>query len=893
MGGSHIQPQRQSGSSPHAGSGLRSLEDQLASVVEQDGVTMTTPRGTRRKRTTAKTAAFESTPQGIAFHGTEDDVQILDQGIVAHAISTTATGQAKKIVIHAGEHERSPYVVSLQNIPLIAHQPVADERVHIASTHGAPPMGQLGSVQAYAAMSTDLAVDVEPHTVSDQFTPKDFDVAYDRVYGRFERVRQFFRDGVAAGVSFFQRVERVEQRAAEEIGESLAVFEVRRFSYVRALVGFAALALVITLPANAVSLVHVISTQKDAASAAGHAAVNEVLTAATADSVPASAAALQQASVQFRTADAVLSDTSALALGIASVLPKQYRSARALLEAGDKSSEAARLLALGFDKVFADPGRRLDERLDVLGAYARSAMALLSDANKAAATVDQSTIPEAQRPQATKLLSRLDQSSQAVREFAALADVLSTMAGKEHLRKYLVIFQNQTEIRPTGGFMGSFAEVTVDRGSVTSVRVPPGGTYDLQGQLIARVAPPKPLQLVNDLWQFQDANWDPDFPTSAEKIRWFWSKSGQSTVDGVVAINASFVERLLEVTGPIPMPEYGKIIDPSNFWIETQKAVELEYDKQNNTPKKFVGDLAAKVMERMKLFGKDDWLKVAQIISMSLETKEIQVALSNSDEEALAEQYGWNGRMKETFGDSLAVVEANIAGQKTDGVITEDVVHHADIAADGSIRDTVTLVRAHGGKKGDLFTGVRNVEYLRVYVPKGSVLISASGFKTPDQKYFQKLDSDVKPDARIALIEEKAKVLENGVTVEEDGVRTVFGGWMQLDPGETQTISLVYRLPMTASDILAKLDTAPERPSDQASQGAYLLLLTSQSGKTKRQLTTAVSAPASWGLAWSRPEASNADGLRYHGTWDRDQVLVGLYRTPHGQENPSQTRENQ
>jgi len=88
--------------------------------------------------------------------------------------------------------------------------------------------------------------------------------------------------------------------------------------------------------------------------------------------------------------------------------------------------------------------------------------------------------------------------------------------------------------------------------------VPGGGTYDVQGQLLARVLPPGPLQLIADRWEFQDSNWALDFVAAANKIRYFWSKSGGPTMDGIITVNASFVEKLLELTGPVEVPELGK-----------------------------------------------------------------------------------------------------------------------------------------------------------------------------------------------------------------------------------------------------------------------------------------------------------------------------------------------
>jgi hypothetical protein len=856
------------------------LEEQLASVIEQPGATIATPRGVRRRK-----GADTSIPKAIvASESMVDEVKELDHSAITKLVKTKGDGRSYAIAVKKGEHERSPFVVSLRTVSLHPTAAAPEERPNLAEAF-APASRLVGSsapVHAYASVSADLQAEHDPWSVHAQFTPASFEESYRSVYGSFDRLRSFV-GGIAVSIRrAFIRVETTERDAVEGLETALDISPVR-FSFARAVVGFCALALIVTLPANAVALYRSVADQKALATDAGQAAVADALSAADAGSITASADALKNASSRFREADADLTQSSALAIAAASVLPKTYRSAKALLEVGDKASEAGRLLALGFNKVFDDQGRRLDERLDVMGAYARSALQLLSDASKAAATVDPSSIPESQRANATALLAKLNDSSQAVQEFSTLSDALSVMAGRDQLRKYLVIFQNQTELRPTGGFMGSLAEVTVDRGAIADVRVPPGGTYDLQGQLLARVEPPKPLQLVNALWQFQDVNWSPDFPTSAKKVQWFWGKARQSSVDGVIAINATFVEKLLDITGPIDMPEYGKTIDSSNFLLETQKAVEIDYDKTANTPKKFVGDLMAKLMDHVKGFTKEDWLKVLALTSQSLETKDIQVAFNNPDEEALAERSDWNGRIKPTSGDALALIEANIGGQKTDGSIEEHVMHRATIADDGSIQDTVTLVRTHHGVKGEMFKGVRNVSYLRVYVPQGSTLVSANGFNTPDTKFFQATDTTAVPDPDISLVESSAIDGGNGVTIETEGDRTVFGGWMQLDPGQTQKITLSYKLPMTASDMLAKLEASPDQPSSSNSRGAYLLLLTSQSGKTDRTYQTSVDVPPDWTISWSRFASTTESGLTDAGTWDRDHVVAALFTPSNGQ----------
>lgn len=861
------------------------LETQLAGVLEQDGITMIAPEGVRRRarRTKAVEETFLSESAGIAIESSPDPVRDpvaeMDHASVGLLVTSEGGVRERSVPINTEERPRSAFVLSLRSILFQTNPIEADERVSVRdafeSIHGTH--ARTTEIGVYGTLTQDLAVAaMAPHTIAEQFTHTDFFRAYGAVYGRFDRITSTLRNLIDDATGLLHRIERVEHRAADAVEETFHVMDVPRLSLARALAGFVGLMLVVTLPANAVSVYRSAMETRNAAQGAGEAAVEELLSATSESSLPATAESLKRASGKFREADAALTESRALAIGIASVLPREYRSARALLEVGDKSSQAGRLLAIAFEKVFRDPGRRLDERLDVVGAYARAALPLLTDASKAAATIDPDTLPEDKRESFQKLAAGLEQGTESIREFAGMADLLAALAGKDRPRTYLLVFQNHTELRPTGGFMGSIAEVVMDQGRIAKIRVPPGGTYDLKGQLLAHVIAPSPLHLINAHWQFQDANWFPDFPTSAEKIRWFWSKSGQPTLDGVIAINASFVEDLLEITGPIDMAEYGKVIDQSNFLLETQKAVEIEYDREANTPKKFVGDLADALRERMKIFTGDDWLRVAALMSERLETKDIQIALMNAEEQSGIARYGWSGALKETAGDSLALIEANIAGQKTDGVIQEKTMLHVEIQPDGSIIDTVTLDRTHTGTKGELFRGVRNVSYLRAYVPKGSELLSASGFDTPAAALFKKPDDDYVPDPDVERVELSASGIVGDVTVAEEGSRTVLGGWLQLDPGQTQTITLRYRLPFRVTDLHRMLDAAPEEASD-ASRASYLLLLTSQSGKADRELDVRISMPPAWTPAWSRGvTASASKDLAWTGLWDRDRVMAAL-----------------
>jgi hypothetical protein len=140
------------------------------------------------------------------------------------------------------------------------------------------------------------------------------------------------------------------------------------------------------------------------------------------------------------------------------------------------------------------------------------------------------------------------------------------------------------------------------------------------------------------------------------------------------------------------------------------------------------------------------------------------------------------------------VSHTNIGGQKTDRVMSESILHEAEIGTDGSVIDTVTISRRHDGRKGDAFTGVRNVDWLRVYVPEGSEIVAASGLSRIEASLFEVpgkdwqdspwLFQEVDLDASVAGIH----------SYPEDNFQ-VFAAWVMTDPGETSVIKLSYRLP--------------------------------------------------------------------------------------------------
>ncbi|MBU0649105.1 DUF4012 domain-containing protein [Patescibacteria group bacterium] len=506
---------------------------------------------------------------------------------------------------------------------------------------------------------------------------------------------------------------------------------------------------------------------------------------------------LAQAEQNITLAQNELNQINNVVLEIASIIPKagkKVKTAEALLSMGDELVDATTLITKGLQNLL-DKDASLIVRIDAMLSYLEQAKPAILKAQTRSGEVDAASLGAEYEKSFNLISDNLTYLSQGLDDFIALGKTLEQVLGKDREQRYLFIFENNNEMRATGGFMGSFALIDIDRGEIKTIEVPGGGTYDMQGSLDTDVFAPEPLRLIAERWELQDANWFSDFPTSARKITWFYEHSGGATPDGVVVVTATFMERLLEIFGPVDMPEYGRTFSADNFIEEVQKIVELEYDKEENKPKKVIGELTPIILQRLLHADREQLVATMAALEGALREKQILIYHQNDEVMSQLDKQDWTGRIKQTDGDYLMVVNTNIAGGKTDGVIDQRVDLDTKISDSGEIMNTLKITRTHMGVKNQGFSGVNNVNYLRVYVPKGAELLTADGFSPPDEELFDEPVAGSVVDPDLAEIEGTWGFHHSGVKVNNEFGKTVFGAWTQTKPGEQTVVEFRYRLP--------------------------------------------------------------------------------------------------
>lgn len=377
-----------------------------------------------------------------------------------------------------------------------------------------------------------------------------------------------------------------------------------------------------------------------------------------------------------------------------------------------------------------------------------------------------------------------------------LADFLTALFAGDQTKEFLVAFQNHDELRPTGGFIGTFMLVKFDRGVFKVLDAPVTGPFDLTAQIPHTSLPPQPLLSIAPYWTFHDANWFLDVPTSSEFLMDFYAQARGFKPDGIVYLTPGLVESLLQLTGPIRPDGYGIDITADNFLRATEQQVEFNYDKALNNPKAFLIDLVPALLQALTKLDPTEGLLAAGVTIQHADQADLLFFSRDPATQKNIVDIGWSGRLLPASDDYLATITSNLGGGKTDRVIDESVDVIVTPQSQGLLH-TVSITRHHGGVVGNQLTGANNRSFLRVYAPENAQFIDVTG-NSPAGDFFQPAEPGAKPTPELLTAEGNVLLDQTGsVRITGESGRKTFGAWSLLQPGQTQTVIFRYTTPNT------------------------------------------------------------------------------------------------
>lgn len=598
-------------------------------------------------------------------------------------------------------------------------------------------------------------------------------------------------------------------------------------------------------------------------STAGFSSLHESTSALIKGDIGGAQGSLTNALQSFDQAVTVLNSQHQLLQKIAGAVPvmnNEIKSREKLITAGQEISLGNTYLLKGLSEINTSSST-ITESLKALGNHLDFSLPHYQTALADLQKVDSDVLPFEYQSTFKEFRILFNAYVGDLENIAKLNSVIQEVFGGQGLRRYLLVFQNPAELRATGGFMGSFALLDIKDGQIVNIDIPAGGTYDLQGQLNEYVVPPTPLLLSNKRWEFQDANWFPDFPASAQKMLWFYRHSRNLTADGVISINADVLNRLLSIMGPVTEQNHNVVLDQKNALTTIQNIVEYGTEKKANKPKQILSDLAPLFIDNFKKMKAGAILPMLTNLQEALQQKEIQSYFTDENTENIVKEFGWSGEILNTNQnqDYLLAVNTNIQGQKSDARIKQIISHQAVIQPDGTILDSVVITRQHTGNADEKMYGQTNIDYLRLYVPAGSELVRASGFIWPDDQKFKAPESWYKKDIMLSDLEKETGIdSKSGTRITTEFGKTAFANWIITEPGQTNQVQFIYKLPFKAWEQTADANLnnwakifQSENPSSK-----YQLVVQKQSG-INSNFDSQIIYPEGWSPIWQDGDGIN------------------------------------
>ncbi len=352
---------------------------------------------------------------------------------------------------------------------------------------------------------------------------------------------------------------------------------------------------------------------------------------------------------------------------------------------------------------------------------------------------------------------KIQKTKKLLADLTSFANYLPGILGKDKEKTYFILLQNNLELRPSGGFMGSYAKLKFNRGVLTDLQIQ--DIYVPDGQIPGHVNPPWPIQQAfkQGWWRLRDSNWDPDFPEASQDVQWFFEKGGEEKTDGLIALNLITIKDLLTLVQPLTVPDYHQSVTQENFYQLAQAQAEQNFFPGSTQKKDFLGAAAKQLLFKLKTLDYKQAGKLLQILGKNLEEKQIIISLNDQAQANFLNRINWSGSLKRNFQDTstlisdyIYLVDTNLGANKANCCVQKQA-DQTLVLEKNKLKTQLILTYTNNSPKNrpqpPLFWGGVYENFLRVILPLEAENITI----TLDEQIVNKNKIDVKnyPDKKL------------------------------------------------------------------------------------------------------------------------------------------------
>lgn len=359
--------------------------------------------------------------------------------------------------------------------------------------------------------------------------------------------------------------------------------------------------------------------------------------------------------------------------------------------------------------------------------------------------------------------NQIEQLEETKQAFQPLMNIIPDLIGAKEPKRYLILFQDDNKLRPTGGEITSFGIFKIDKGKIF-----PEGSGDIadldQSLFNLTTAPPIISRyLGTNFLYLRDANISPDFTISMRDFEKIYQNSYRRTqIDGIIAIDGEFFMNMLKVLGPTVV--YENTLSAENRFDCDCPAIIEDIGKliKENRRRDIIGIFLNAILVKSYTSPVKTQFEIFLAISKSARQKDLLVYINDPEQQKAIEAAGIAGHITEYEGDYLLINEADFSENREDRYIKRIIEDKTDIQSGGEIIKNISLTYQ---KLTPVAT--TNSLTLRFYLPKGTEILEIS---TPKEK--------------------------NLMT--EDLGKIVLETTLEITPQSEKTVILKYRLPYRA-----------------------------------------------------------------------------------------------
>jgi len=307
---------------------------------------------------------------------------------------------------------------------------------------------------------------------------------------------------------------------------------------------------------------------------------------------------------------------------------------------------------------------------------------------------------------------------------------LPSFLGEQKQKRYLILFANNRELRPGGGFIGSFAIADFYQLHLNNFTI--YDVYDADGQLKVHIEPPLPIAqyLHQPHWFLRDSAFSVDFPTNCNQAQFFLEKEMNfSNFDGCILITTTAVEKILSSFGDLYIPDYKEKVNSQNFYLKAQLYSEKNFFPGSIQKKSFLNAVSDQVLINLEKVSLSNLLLN---LKNALEEKQIVLYFSDEKIQKIIDSFFWSGRLtiphcvdekKNCINHLLFPFDANLGVNKADYFVNRSFYLTTTINYAGEINNLLTLIYQNTSPS-EIFPGGTYKNYFQIYLPPTSEIKS-------------------------------------------------------------------------------------------------------------------------------------------------------------------------